>query len=882
MIFIKSLWGEAFNTSVPAIKKTINKVNNAKEVSSVKTVVKKSKQQSLKELIEFIKSEVYRILGKYKSNTIVIYKKEDLHNYISKAIKNGELAVDTETNNSLDPITCKIMGLCLYTPGKKQAYVPINHVNIDTKERLSNQLTETDIQEELLRLDNTTLIFHNGKFDYQVLKCTTGACLNITWDTMIAAKMLNENEDAKLKWQYIDKIDNTIEKYSITHLFNKIEYAILEPELFALYAATDAFMTYKLYKWQQEQFNRADNSRVYWVFKNVEMPVVSILAEVELYGVQIDIPYANRLQEKYKALSEQVELEIQQLLNQYLPEIQNWRQTAEANFHPISSKPNKNGEYKAQKSKNEQLNDPPQLSSNTQLAILLYDVFKIPCVDTENPRGTGEEILVKINHPLTKLIMRKRELDKLRSTYIDAIPSNINPKDNKIHTHYNQIGAACITKDSFIVTDTGVCTIDKVSQDWVANWPTEFNTQLLNENNELELTSHKVMYTTVPTIRIICEGGYELEGTFNHPVRVVKNNNLVWKQLLDITLQDEVIIDATPYPFNQPVVETNFERPIKYTKPSRMPKYFNEQFANFLGITQATCVYSELTNNARITFNKSKKEAFSRWVFLSQQLFGLTPRKKDIRYIQDVKLKIIKPFIINDEQIIPDIILQSKDTVFNAFLKGYSIKSINNKPNAIYFFKHIKDAEAVKLRLLKQGIICYISYKDSEYQVIIAKESYNRFNSLIGTPYGEQASVDIPTFNYSIYNNNPHLLLVKVIHIQNSNNDVYDFTLPKTHSFQSNGFISHNTGRFSSNSPNLQNIPAKEKSIRMMFQATNTDFQVEEQDNCFVLNKWDKVETTNGFIFCNELNNKSILITNEGNEQVQGVKIDKNKVFIYT
>jgi hypothetical protein len=66
--------------------------------------------------------------------------------------------------------------------------------------------------------------------------------------------MLDENElSAGLKQQYISKIDPSIEKYSIEHLFEDIEYAIVDPDLFALYAATDSYMTYKLYEWQKKQ-----------------------------------------------------------------------------------------------------------------------------------------------------------------------------------------------------------------------------------------------------------------------------------------------------------------------------------------------------------------------------------------------------------------------------------------------------------------------------------------------------------------------------------------------------------------------------------------------------------------------------------------------------
>ena len=139
-----------------------------------------------------VSKEVYRILGTYKENTVVIKSYDDFVNYIDTAIKNNVVAIDTETNNSLDPISCKIMGLCLYTPGMKNAYIPVNHINITTKERFDWQVTEQQINEQLQRLFDTKIIMHNGKFDYEVIKCTCNIALHIDWDTMIGAKVLNE------------------------------------------------------------------------------------------------------------------------------------------------------------------------------------------------------------------------------------------------------------------------------------------------------------------------------------------------------------------------------------------------------------------------------------------------------------------------------------------------------------------------------------------------------------------------------------------------------------------------------------------------------------------------------------------------------------------
>lgn len=118
----------------------------------------KSKKLSLAERLSIINERVLKVLGKQKNNIIVIKDRETFHNYITDCINTGRIDIDTETNNSLDPVTCKLMGPCLYAPGLKQAYIPINHRNPETKERLSWQLTEQDVAEEFQRLLDAKLL----------------------------------------------------------------------------------------------------------------------------------------------------------------------------------------------------------------------------------------------------------------------------------------------------------------------------------------------------------------------------------------------------------------------------------------------------------------------------------------------------------------------------------------------------------------------------------------------------------------------------------------------------------------------------------------------------------------------------------------------------
>lgn len=429
-----ALWGEEFILPTKNnTKKILNKVKNPKTPTTDKML--KSKSVSIEDKLAFIYKKVHDILGVYENQTVVLESVQDVQNYLNAAKKNNVIAIDTETNNSLDPLTCKLMGLCLYTPGQKNAYVPINHVDLYTRERLAWQVTEQELSELLPQIDDVFTITHNGPFDREVLKCTTGWEMDINWDTLVGARLLNENERAGLKIQYIEKIDPSIEKYSIEGLFEGLEYAIIDPRVFALYAATDSFMTYKLQIYQKEQFSKQENARLFNLFKTVEIPILKVASEMELKGITIDKDYASRLSHYYNDSMVGVDNEIAKELQNLKPQIDAWRLTPAANVHKAT-----NG--KQGKSKNEQLKDPIEVTSPTQLAILIYDVLGLPTVNTKKPRSTGEEDLVKLiehNFKLGELILKKRGLVKLINTYVDKLPA-ITDEHNRLHGHFNSLG----------------------------------------------------------------------------------------------------------------------------------------------------------------------------------------------------------------------------------------------------------------------------------------------------------------------------------------------------------------------------------------------------------------------------------------------------------
>lgn len=503
---MEGLFGADFELEITKPKSEVKKLVKKLDADSTKPAeanaekMLKSKKLSLQDRLAIINEKVIKILGKQRHNTIVIRSLNDFSDYIDKAIAAGRIAVDTETNNSLDPITCKLMGLCLYVPGEKQAYIPINHINNDTGELLPNQLTERDCKTQLQRIldaktalkggwvpdyesqsyaewysahvgasttaDDIKILMHNGKFDYKVIKCTCDISVVPDWDTMLAAKVLDENEfSAGLKQQYISKIDPSQEKYSIDHLFENVEYAQVDPDIFALYAATDSMMTDKLYLWQKPLMEEAELENpalnIYKLFKEVEMPCLQVVAEMELAGINFDVEYADRLRVKYEAQLADIDAKIDTELSQIAHKIEAWKKTPDATtptrvYVADKSKMTQekiekmypyldtalNKRYKMGKAKIEQLEDPISLSSPTQLAILFYDILGLST--KANDRSTGEEALTELSKksPIASLLLERRGVVKLLDAFINSLPKKVNPKTGKIHCSFHQYGAA--------------------------------------------------------------------------------------------------------------------------------------------------------------------------------------------------------------------------------------------------------------------------------------------------------------------------------------------------------------------------------------------------------------------------------------------------------
>lgn len=436
-VVISSLWGEEFDIKGEDAEKIIEKIKNPKKKKVVDAEkAAKSKSLPLSERVSIIEAKVRETLGHYESSTKCIRTKEELHNYIDESIKSGIIAIDTETNYTTNTLDCILRGACIYTPGMYNAYIPVNHIDPESNKRLEDQVTEQDIKEEFSRLKDTFILMHNSTFDIEVIMTTCDLRLHCDWDTMSGAFVLNENEHKSLKEQYILHIDPEQSKYSIDSLFEKMDCGLFNPDLFALYAATDSYMTYKLYEYQKSQFELPDNKEVYELFKTIEMPILDVVVDMEVEGIAIDKDYAKRLSVEYHKKSDAIQEKIDEELKRLEPTIARWKLTPEANVHPTSKSKSGVG-----KSKAEQLSDPIELSSTTQMAILLYDILKVGVIDKNTPRGTGADILEELapRIPICQLLLDKRGVDILINTFIDKM-QDIVGKDGRVHARFNTCG----------------------------------------------------------------------------------------------------------------------------------------------------------------------------------------------------------------------------------------------------------------------------------------------------------------------------------------------------------------------------------------------------------------------------------------------------------
>lgn len=368
---------------------------------------------------------------------ILIQQLEILKLYVDACIRNGEYVLDVETTG-LDPLADIIVGVCLYTPNEQPAYVPMFHTDLEGN-RLQGQIDYHRASQEILRLcqSEAKAINHNMKFDQKMMITNFGGGYgNIYWDTYLGAKILNENErEHGLKYLYARYVAKTKDMQKFKDLFKNVPFNFIPIDLAGIYGANDGLKEYKVYEFQRHYLNpnhkRKDFRKLYKLFREVEMPLTDILADMELRGVELREEYTEQLREELTGERDKAYKELLKLETKYKDQIMNHEE-----IYPLIEKAKGDMQYRIN------YNSPKQLQG------FIYDIMKFPVVDRRNPRGTGKDIqekwagrkLTKVQQTFLEYFQLYKKMDKLLKSFVEKLPTAL-AKDNAVHTNFNQYGA---------------------------------------------------------------------------------------------------------------------------------------------------------------------------------------------------------------------------------------------------------------------------------------------------------------------------------------------------------------------------------------------------------------------------------------------------------
>jgi DNA polymerase-1 len=322
---------------------------------------------------------------------------DELLNRLS-AVKS--FAVDLETT-SLDPMLAQLVGISLSPAPGEAYYIPVGHVGW-------GQIEQLPLEQVIARLkplleDNTLAkLTHNGKYDTTVLAEYGIDVKNLTFDTMLAAYLLGE-KSLGLKTLAFSKL--AIEMTPITDLIGsgakQISMSQVEIARAADYACADADITGRLSEGLEPELHRHG---LWQLFAEVELPLMPVLVHMERNGIALDSELLQQMSHRLGKQLLKLEAEV---------------------YNSVGHQFN--------------INSPQQLST------VLFEELRLPPQrKTKGSYSTGASVLEELRgtHPVIEFILDYRQLSKIRSTYIDALPSLINPKTRRVHTSFNQTRTA--------------------------------------------------------------------------------------------------------------------------------------------------------------------------------------------------------------------------------------------------------------------------------------------------------------------------------------------------------------------------------------------------------------------------------------------------------
>ena len=318
--------------------------------------------------------------------------------FLQNLMKQSVVCFDTETT-SLNPLVAELVGIAFSWEAGKGFYVPFPEERENAQE-LIEQLRP------FFEAENIEKIGQNLKYDIKVLHKYNVPVKGSLFDTMLAHYLINPDMRHNM-----DVLAETYLNYtpvSITELIgkkgkNQLSMREVSLERQTEYAVEDADITFQLAKQFSKELKEAKTEDL---FRNIEIPLVNVLADMELEGINLDIEFLN-------SLSKDLENDI------------------------------KNLEVKIYKEAGEEFN----IASPKQLGDILFNKLKLVDKPKKTKTGqysTSEDVLSYLakEHQIIKDVLNYRGLAKLKSTYIDALPEQVEESTGRVHTDYMQTVAA--------------------------------------------------------------------------------------------------------------------------------------------------------------------------------------------------------------------------------------------------------------------------------------------------------------------------------------------------------------------------------------------------------------------------------------------------------
>lgn len=348
--------------------------------------------------------------------TIVVRDETQLSR-LATALNDAEMiAFDTETT-SIDQMSAELVGISLAVDGQRGYYLPLGHrvAGGDGQQDMfaqpvGDQLPLDSVIEALqgpLEDPNIAKTAHNAVYDLMILRRYGINVSPITFDTMLAEWVKNPiSKFLGLKALVAQTLD--VQMTEISELLgkgkNQTTMDMVDIAAAAPYAAADATMTWCLVQPLQKELG---GDRLQHLYKSLEMPLIPIISSMQYKGVTLDVDF---LQEMSRRLASDI-----------------------GSLQDAIYDEGNSGKF--------------NIGSPKQLNAVLFEVLELPTEGLKKTKlgySTDATTLDALReaHPIINMIVEYRELSKLKSTYVDALPALVNARSGRLHTSYNQAGSA--------------------------------------------------------------------------------------------------------------------------------------------------------------------------------------------------------------------------------------------------------------------------------------------------------------------------------------------------------------------------------------------------------------------------------------------------------